>query len=107
MPGARDSFPREEPPLVIKCQVGSPEDTQMLVTLSRLSRMQLSIYPSIYLSIYLSIYPSIYPCVYIFMKQQFKKRPLELGMVAHAFNPSTQEEEAGRFLSSRSAWSTK
>jgi hypothetical protein len=28
-------------------------------------------------------------------------------MVAHAFNPSTWEAEAGGFLSSRSAWSTK
>jgi hypothetical protein len=26
-------------------------------------------------------------------------------MVAHAFNPSTQEAEAGGFLSSRPAWS--
>jgi hypothetical protein len=29
------------------------------------------------------------------------------GMVANAFNPSTQEAEAGGFLSSRPAWSTK
>jgi hypothetical protein len=29
------------------------------------------------------------------------------GMVAHTFNPSTREAEAGRFLSSRPAWSTK
>jgi hypothetical protein len=28
-------------------------------------------------------------------------------VVAHAFNPSTRETEAGRFLSSRQAWSTK
>jgi hypothetical protein len=28
-------------------------------------------------------------------------------VVAYAFNPSTQEAEAGRFLSSRPAWSTK
>jgi hypothetical protein len=28
-------------------------------------------------------------------------------MVAHTFNPSTWEAEAGRFLSSRPAWSTK
>jgi major histocompatibility complex class I len=30
-----------------------------------------------------------------------------LGVVVHAFNPSTQEAEAGGFLSSRPAWSTK
>jgi hypothetical protein len=29
------------------------------------------------------------------------------GVVAHAFNPSTREAEAGGFLSSRQAWSTK
>jgi hypothetical protein len=29
------------------------------------------------------------------------------GMVAHTFNPSTWEAEAGGFLSSRPAWSTK
>jgi hypothetical protein len=28
-------------------------------------------------------------------------------VVAHAFNPITREAEAGRFLSSRPAWSTK
>jgi hypothetical protein len=28
-------------------------------------------------------------------------------MVAHAFNPRTWEAEAGRFLSSRPAWSTE
>jgi hypothetical protein len=29
------------------------------------------------------------------------------GVVAHAFNPSTREAEAGGFLSSRPAWSTE
>jgi hypothetical protein len=29
------------------------------------------------------------------------------GMVVHTFNPNTCEAEAGGFLSSRSAWSTK
>jgi hypothetical protein len=31
----------------------------------------------------------------------------EPGMVAHAFNPSTREAEAGGFLSWRPAWFTK
>jgi hypothetical protein len=31
----------------------------------------------------------------------------ERGSQAHAFNPSTQEAEAGEFLSLRPAWSTK
>jgi hypothetical protein len=32
---------------------------------------------------------------------------VELGVVAYTFNPSTREAEAGGFLSSRPAWSTK
>jgi hypothetical protein len=31
----------------------------------------------------------------------------QLDVVEHAFNPRTWEAEAGRFLSSRPAWSTK
>jgi hypothetical protein len=39
---------------------------------------------------------------------QFKfKITIKLGRVAHAFNPSTREAEAGGFLSSRPAWSTE
>jgi hypothetical protein len=38
----------------------------------------------------------------LFLK--FKK---SWAVVAHAFNPSTPEAEAGGFLSSRPAWSTK
>jgi hypothetical protein len=40
-------------------------------------------------------------------EQRDKKMKPEPVMVAHAFNPSTREAEAGRFLSSRLAWSTK
>jgi hypothetical protein len=36
--------------------------------------------------------------------QKLSSKP---GVVAHAFNPSIQEAEAGGFLSSRPAWSTK
>jgi hypothetical protein len=39
--------------------------------------------------------------------QIFKKMTSKPGVVAHTFNPSTQEAEAGGFLSSRPAWSTK
>jgi hypothetical protein len=38
---------------------------------------------------------------------KIKKYRLQPGMVAHAFNLSTWEAEAGGFLSSRPAWSTK
>jgi hypothetical protein len=36
-----------------------------------------------------------------------KKLKLVLGVVVHAFDPSTWEAEAGEFLSSRPAWSTE
>jgi hypothetical protein len=39
--------------------------------------------------------------------EQLKLRAGGPGVVAHAFNPSTREAEAGGFLSSRPAWSTK
>jgi hypothetical protein len=38
------------------------------------------------------------------MTKEKQKKP---GAVAHAFNPSTREAEAGGFLSSRPAWYTK
>jgi hypothetical protein len=41
------------------------------------------------------------------LKPENKKGPEGPGMVAHTFNPSTWEAKAGRFLSSRPAWSTK
>jgi hypothetical protein len=40
-------------------------------------------------------------------EERWIKRVKQPGVVAHAFNPSTQEAEAGRFLSLRPAWSTK
>jgi hypothetical protein len=36
-----------------------------------------------------------------------KKKKKSRAVVLHAFNPSTWEAEAGGFLSSRPAWSTK
>jgi hypothetical protein len=39
--------------------------------------------------------------------KMLQKEEFQLGMVAHAFNPSTWEAEAGRFLSSRPAWFTE
>jgi hypothetical protein len=36
-----------------------------------------------------------------------QKAEIDPGMVAHAFNPSTREAEAGGFLSSRPPWSTE
>jgi hypothetical protein len=40
-------------------------------------------------------------------KTGLKKVGIKPGVVAHTFNPSTWEAEAGEFLSLRPAWSTK
>jgi hypothetical protein len=41
------------------------------------------------------------------VKKSHNKSVIWPGVVAHAFNPSTWEAEAGGFLSSRPAWSTE
>jgi hypothetical protein len=46
--------------------------------------------------------------MYLLNKNQSLSLPQKKpGVVAHAFNPSTWEAEAGGFLSSRPAWSTE
>jgi hypothetical protein len=45
--------------------------------------------------------------IYIYHFMCISKLTYKPGVVAHAFNPSIWEAEAGRFLSSRPAWSTK
>jgi hypothetical protein len=40
-------------------------------------------------------------------KARFRNIISKPGVAAYTFNPSTQEAEAGGFLSSRPAWSTK
>jgi hypothetical protein len=40
-------------------------------------------------------------------KKRKEKESSSRAVVAHAFDPSTWEAEAGRFLSSRPAWSTE
>jgi hypothetical protein len=50
----------------------------------------------------------IFPCINICNSQNnYLKITYKPGVVAHAFNSSTRESEAGRFLSLRPAWSTK
>jgi hypothetical protein len=46
-------------------------------------------------------------CSHGLSKANFKSTNVSRAVVAHAFNPSTWEAEAGRFLSSRPAWSTE
>jgi hypothetical protein len=41
------------------------------------------------------------------VRSNLNNKKISLGVVAHAFNPSTPEAEAGRFLSSRPVWSTE
>jgi hypothetical protein len=53
---------------------------------------------------------SFYPSIISFLKWTIiynKNIQTKPGVVAHTFNPSTREAEAGGFLSSRTAWSTE
>jgi hypothetical protein len=50
---------------------------------------------------------TIIPNSHAFLIATIKKTTGQLGVVVHAFNPSTREAEAGGFLSSRPAWSTE
>jgi hypothetical protein len=45
--------------------------------------------------------------IYVICKPLVKKGDDGQAVVAHTFNPSTWEAEAGGFVSSRPAWSTK
>jgi major histocompatibility complex class I len=47
---------------------------------------------------------SVYEAAYLSESEDGVSGP---GVVAHAFNPSTREAEAGGFLSLRPAWSTE
>jgi hypothetical protein len=53
--------------------------------------------------------PSLHRTIppYIFVLRFYYKLGAGWAVVAHAFNNSTWEAEAGRFLSSRPAWSTE
>jgi hypothetical protein len=48
-----------------------------------------------------------FPQEFLSLLYVFKNKLYKPGVVAHAFNPSTWEAEAGRFLSLRPDWSTK
>jgi hypothetical protein len=45
--------------------------------------------------------------VYVLATKPWSFGNKKLGVVAHTFNPSTREAEAGGFLSLRPAWSTE
>jgi hypothetical protein len=52
--------------------------------------------------------PQLNLFLYVLVKNVIvKKEYISGAVVAHAFNPSTREAEAGEFLSSRPAWSTE
>jgi hypothetical protein len=51
------------------------------------------------------MYPALPLFQHIFLL--IKNISVSQAVVAHAFNPSTQEAEAGGFLNARPAWSTE
>ena len=75
--------------------------------ISRTHTFSPSLSPSLPLSLSLSLPQKVKGRKQLATDLQNKIHKVYQAVVTHVFNPSTQEAEAGGFLSSRPAWSTE